>query len=141
MRRLQLDTISFLCCIAGMMAAAFFLILGIQSIGATGWGRLGIFFIPPSAATLLFILADLLALLRKKWVAWSWFSTISKCLCAGMLVKPLVRSLAMEIQSGISNFFFFLAIMVFLLISVVPSVWNIVRFARQKKDRNKNKNE
>lgn len=99
------------------MAAAFFLILGIQSIGATGWERLGIFFIPLSAATLLFILADLLALLRKKWVAWSWFSTISKCLCAGLIVRPLLRSLTEEIQSGISNFLFFLA-----------------------KDRNKNKN-
>lgn len=137
MKHTRMDILSFLCCLAGLAASLFFLILGVRSINAEGWGQLGIIFIPPSAAAIIFISADFLALLRKKWAAWSWSSTICKCLCAGLLIRPLSRNLATEIRGGVSNFYFYLMILIFLLVTVIPSVWNIIRLRKQKREKNR----
>lgn len=123
MKRTRMDILSMICCIAGLAVGSLFLVAGIRSIGAAGWAQFGVIYIPPSAAVILLALMDLMALLKKRWAAWSWFSTIVKCLWLVLLAKSL----------------FFIPLLFFMtaapvIVIAVPSVWNIIRLWKMKRD-------
>lgn len=122
-----MDTLSAVCCIAGLLAASLGLYAGIRSFGAEGLEKIGIIFIPRSIIAILVILADLLALVLKRWVIWSWVSTVIKWLCIVLFIKPLFQDLLYQLQYGVSNFFFDIMVIASLLILIIPSVWNIIR--------------
>lgn len=133
------DCISIVVFSIGLAIAGLFLILGLNSIGASGWGKLGLAFIPPSLLVIVILLLDFFAIKDCKWFAWSVVSLVIKSLCAITIIPYAWESfyllpLAFFEITYFLIFLFFAALLVFIAISTYPSIRNIVNISKRKRE-------
>ena len=128
----QLDRISIAVFSIEFAITGYFLILGLSSIGAIGWGKLGVFLIPPSLLAITILLLDLFAIKDCKWFAWSVASLAVKSLCL-MAIIPAIRYLLL--LTLVSPYSFWLFVMAFTFIALIfyPSIRNIININKRKR--------
>ena len=133
-------TISIVCCIVALLAALYGLMLGLGSIGASGWGALGVIFILPSIAALIIIVFDLLIAIDKikKGLSFSYHSSIIKIWIIIPIIKSTIFDFGYEMQYGVSNLSFDITLIVLLAIATVPSILNIIKLSKQNNKQPKN---
>ncbi len=130
-----LKIISIICEIIGLILSSFGLILGLLSIGASGWEGLGIIFILPSVIALLVILFDFLITLNniKKGLIYSCISSIFKIGIIACFILDAISEYKYEIKFGASNFNFDMIVIVTLTIVTIPSIFNLIKLIKIKK--------
>lgn len=126
--------ISIICSIIGLILSSYGLIISLQSIGADGWGRLGVIFIMPSVIALLVIVFDFLITLDKikRGLIYSCINSIIKIGIIGCFIPSTISDYNYEIEYGVSNLSFDLLIIVALTIITIPSILNIIKIIKSK---------
>lgn len=128
--------ISIICSIIGLILSSFGLIMGLQSIGAPGWGGLGVIFIMPSVIALLVILFDFLITLDKikKGLIYSCINSIIKIGIIACFIPTTINDYKYEMKLfGESNLDFDIIVIVSLTIVTIPSILNIIKLIKSKK--------
>ena len=127
--------ISIICSIIGLILSSFGLIMGLQSIGAPGWGGLGVIFIMPSVIALLVILFDFLITLDKikKGLIYSCINSIIKIGIMICFIPNTISEYKYEMEFGASNFEFDIIVIVALIIVTIPSILNSIKLVKLKK--------
>ena len=127
--------ISIICSIIGFVLALLGLIVGLQSIGADGWGQLGIIFIAPSVFALAIITLDFLITIDriKKGLVYSWISTLLKIGIIALFIPSTIYDYKQEMQSNLSNLDFDLLVIGLLIVVAIPSIMNIFKLVNKKK--------
>ena len=127
--------ISIICSIIGLILSSFGLIMGLQSIGAPGWGGLGVIFIMPSVIALLVILFDFLITLDKikKGLIYSCINSIIKIGIIACFIPTTISDYKYEMKFGVSNLDFDIIVIVLLIIVTIPSILNIIKLIKSKK--------
>lgn len=127
--------ISIICSIIGLILSSFGLITGLQSIGAPGWGGLGVIFIMPSLIAILVILFDFLITLDKikKGLIYSCFSSIIKTCILARFIPIVIYDCKYEMEFGVSNLDFDIIVIATLTMVSIPSILNIVKLIKSKK--------
>ena len=130
--------ISIICSVLGFIFSLFGLKLGLQSINADGWGRLGVIFIMPSILALLIIVIDFFITVGKikKGLIFSCISTLIKIGIIILLIPSTIYDYKYELEFGVSNFDFDLTLIVLLVIIAIPSVLNTIRLKFLRKSNN-----
>ena len=120
-----------------LVIAGLCLILGLGSIGAQGWGGLGVIFILPSLIAIGIIVLDLLVTIGKieDGFVYSIVSTAIKLLLFLALIPSLIYNIKYEIRFHISNLGFDIVLMLLLLVMAVPSVLNVLRKYKERKNK------
>lgn len=127
--------ISIICSIIGLILSSFGLIIGLQSIGAPGWGGLGVIFIMPSVIAFLVILFDFLITLDKikKGLIYSWINSIIKIGIIACFIPTAISDYKYEMKFGVSNLDFDIIVIVILTMITIPSILNIIKLIKTKK--------
>ena len=127
--------ISIICSIIGLNLSSIGLIMGLQSIGAPGWGGLGVIFIMPSVIALLVILFDFLITLdkTKKGLIYSCINSIIKIGIIACFIPTTISDYKYEMKFGASNLDFDIIVIVLLTIVTIPSILNIIKLIKSKK--------
>ena len=127
--------ISIICSIIGLILSSFGLINGFQSIGAPGWGGLGVIFIMPSVIALIVILFDFLITLDKikKGLIYSCINSIIKIGIIACFIPTAISDYKYEMKFGVSNLEFDIIVIVLLTIVTIPSILNIIKLIKSKK--------
>ena len=127
--------ISIICSIIGLIFSSFGLIMELQSIGAPGWGGLGVIFIMPSVIALLVILFDFLITLGKikKGLIYSCINSIIKIGIIACFIPTTISDYKYEMKFGVSNLDFDIIVIVLLTIVSIPSILNIIKLIKSKK--------
>lgn len=127
--------ISIICSIIGLNLSSIGLIMGLQSIGAPGWGELGVIFIMPSVIALLVILFDFLITLDKikKGLIYSCINSIIKIGIIACFIPTTISDYKYEMKFGASNLDFDIIVIVLLTIVTIPSILNIIKLIKSKK--------
>lgn len=128
-------TISIICSVIVFLFALFGLILGLQSINADGWGKLGVIFIMPSIFALLIIILDFLITIEKlkRGLVYSYISSLIKIGIIVLFIPSTIYNYKYEIKFGVSNLGFDLILIVLLMVSTIPSILNIIKLTISKK--------
>ena len=123
-------TISIICSLIVFLFALLGLILGLQSIGADGWGRLGVIFIMPSIFALLIIILDFLITIEKikRGLVYSYISSLIKIGIIVLFIPSTIYDYKYEI-----NLAFDLILIVLLMIAIIPSILNIIKLTISRK--------
>ena len=119
----------------GLVASGIALFLGLQSIGAAGFGALGVIFIAPSIIAIVIILLDLKVTKDEngKGLVFSIISSLAKIVLFIALIPSTIYSYNYEMRFGVSNLTFDLILEGLLLITAIPSIINAVRIIKEKK--------
>ena len=127
--------ISVICSIIGFIVSSFGLTMGLNSIGAPGWGGLGVIFIMPSILAFILVLFDFLISIDKikKGLTYSVISTLIKIGGIALLIPSTMYSFQQEMKGNLSNLQFDLTCIILLAIVAVPSILNTVKFINLKK--------
>lgn len=127
--------ISIICSIIGLIFSSFGLIMGLQSIGAPGWGGIGVIFIIPSVIALLVILFDFLITLDKikKGLIYSCINSIIKIGMIACFIPTTISDYKFDMKYGDSNLDFDIIVIVLLTIDTIPSILNIIKLIKSKK--------
>ena len=127
--------ISVICSVLGIILASFGLIVSLLSIGAEGFGRLGVIFIVPSLLALFIIILDFLIVIGKirKGLIYSWISCLVKIGVIIFFIPDTIYEFKYELQYGMSNLYFNLMVIFLLVIITIPSVFNIIKLNYLKK--------
>lgn len=127
--------ISIICSIIGFVLALYGLFAGLQSIGAEGFGQLGIIFIMPSILALVIITLDFLITIDriKKGLVYSWISTLLKIGIIALFIPSTIYDYNYEMQYGVSNLDFDLLVIGLLIVVAIPSIMNIFKLVNKKK--------
>lgn len=127
--------ISIICSIIGFVLALYGLFAGLQSIGAEGFGQLGIIFIMPSILALVIITLDFLITIDriKKGLVYSWISTLLKIGIIALFIPSTIYDYKQEMQSNLSNLDFDLLVIGLLIVVAIPSIMNIFKLVNKKK--------
>jgi len=130
-----LKVISIICSVIGLILSSFGFVMGLQSISAPGWGRLGVIFIMPSVITFIVILFDFLITLDKikKGLIYSCINSIIKIGIIVCFVPITIRDYKYEMRFGVSNLDFDIIAIVLLTIVTIPSILNIIKLIKSKK--------
>lgn len=138
----SLKGISVICSILGFILSLYGLISGLTSIGASGFGQLGIIFIMPSIFAFIIILLDYLITIDKikRGLIYSFISSLIKIGFIVIFIPSTLYDYKYEMQYGVSNFDFDLILIVSLLIVTIPSILNIIKLIN-KKGQEKTKND
>ena len=123
--------ISIICGIIGLILSTFGLIMGLQSIWASGWEKLGVIFIMPSVIAMLVIIFDFLITLDKikKGLIYSCINSIIKI---GIICCLLLAAIS-DYKFGASNLELYIIVIVGLIVITIPSVLNIIKLIKSKK--------
>ena len=124
--------ISIICSIIGLILSSSGLIMGFLSIGAPGWGGLGVIFIMPSVIALIVILFDFLITLDKikKGLIYSCINSIIKIGIIACFIPTAISDYKDEMKFGVSNY---IIVIVLLIIVTIPSILNIIKLIKLKK--------
>ena len=124
--------ISIICSIIGLILSLFGLIMGLQSIGAPGWGGLGVIFIMPSVIALLVILFDFLITLDKikKGLIYSCVNSIIKIGIIACFIPTTISDYKYGMKFGVSNLDFDIIVIALLTIVTIPSILNIIKLTK-----------
>lgn len=136
MKRFKISkVISIICSIIGLILSSFGLIIGLQSIGAPGWGGLGVIFIMPSVIAVLVILFDFLITLGKikKGLVYSCISSIIKIGIIACFIPTAISDYKYEMKFRVSSLGFDIMVIVVLTIVTIPSILNIIKLINSKK--------
>ena len=125
--------ISIICSTLGFILSLFGLKLSLQSIGADGWGQLGVIFIIPSVFALLIIVLDFLITVGKikKGLIYSCISCLIKIGIIILFIPSTIYDYKYELQYGVSNLDFDLILIVLLVIITIPSILNTIRLIKK----------
>ena len=128
------EVISIICSIIGLILSSYGLLMGLQSIGADGWGQLGVIFILPSIIALTVIVFDLLITVDKikRGFIYSCMNSIIKICIIGCIIPSIISDYKYEIKYGGSNLDFDLILIVALTIITVPSILNMAKLIKLK---------
>ena len=107
------EVISIICSIIGLILSSYGLLMSLQSIGADGWGQLGVIFI-------------------KRGFIYSCMNSIIKICIIGYVISSIISDYKYEIQYGVSNLDFDLILIVALTIITIPSILNMVKLIKSK---------
>lgn len=126
---------SMLFSVVGLVLAIFGLLIGLQSIGAEGWGQLGIIFIIPSILAVVIIVFDLLVTVGKikRGLIYSCISSIIKICIIIYFIPTTIYDYNYQMKYGVSNLSFDLILLALLILVTIPSVLNVVRLLKSKK--------
>lgn len=118
--------------IIGLFFSFIGLIMGLSSIGASGWEALGVIYILPSIIAFIIILFDFLITLNviKKGLIYSCISSVLKLVIIFCFIPPTLYELENEILYNLSNFDFDLTIVCSLFFVSIPSIINIIKLGR-----------
>ena len=119
----------------GLVASGIALFLGLQRIGAAGFGALGVICIAPSIIAIVIILLDLKVTKDENGngLVFSIISSLIKIVLFIALIPSTIYSYNYEMRFGVSNLTFDLILEGLLLITAIPSIINAVRIIREKK--------
>lgn len=128
------EVISIICSIIGLILSSYGLLMGLQSIGADGWGQLGVIFILPSIITLAIIVFDFLITVGKikRGFIYSCMNSVIKICIIGCIIPSIISDYKYEIKYGGSNLDFDLILIVALTIITVPSILNMAKLIKLK---------
>lgn len=128
--------ISIICSILGFILSLYGLTVGLQSIGAYGWGQLGVIFITPSVIALIIILLDFLIAVDKikRGLIYSCISSLIKIGIIVCIIPNIIYDYKYEVQYGASNLDFALILIGSLTIVSIPSILNIIKLITFKKN-------
>lgn len=128
------QVISIICSIIGLILSSYGLLMSLQSIGADGWGQLGVIFIIPSTIALTVIVFDFLITVGKikGGFIYSCINSIIKICIIGYVISSIISDYKYEIQYGVSNLDFDLILIVALTIITIPSILNMVKLIKSK---------
>ena len=128
------EVISIICSIIGLILSSYGLLMSLQSIGADGWGQLGVIFILPSIIALTVIIFDFLITVGKikRGLIYSCTNSIIKICIIGYVISSIISDYKYEIQYGVSNLDFDLILIVALTIITIPSILNMVKLIKSK---------
>lgn len=128
--------ISIICSIVGLIISLYGLLAGLESIGATGFGGIGVIFISPSIIALIIIILDLLITVDKikKGLVYSCISSLIKIVIIICFIPSTIYSFKYEVEYGVSNLSFDLLIIFLLVIILIPSILNIIKLIKFKKN-------
>lgn len=128
-------TISIVCSLIVFLFALLGLITGLQSIGADGWGQLGVIFIMPSIFALLIIILDFLITIEKikKGLVYSYISSLIKIGGIVLFIPSTIYDYKYEMKFGVSNLNFDLILIVLLIVAIIPSILNIIKLTILRK--------
>ena len=103
-----LKVISIMCSIIGLIISLFGLIMGLSSIGESGFEGIGVIFIMPAVIVLLVILFDFLITIDKvkSGLIYSCINSLIKISIIACLIPIVISEYNYEIKFGISNFGF-----------------------------------
>lgn len=126
--------ISIICSIIGLILASYGLLMSLQSIGADGWGQLGVIFIMPSIIALTVIVFDFLITVGKikRGLIYSCINSLIKICIIGCVIPSTIYDYKYEIKYGVSNLYFDLILIVALTIITIPSILNITKLIKLK---------
>lgn len=129
--------ISIICSLIVFLSASLGLMLGLRSIGADGWDKLGVIFIMPSIFSLLIIILDFFITIEKikRALVYSYFSSLIKIGIIVLFIPSTIYDYKYEIEYGVSNLRFDFTLIVLLMIATIPSVLNIMKLTTSKKSR------
>ena len=127
--------ISVICCILVFILSLIGLIVGLQSIGSEGWGKLGVIFIMPSVIALVIIILDFLITVDKikRGLVYSCISCLIKIGSIALVIPSTIYDYKYEMQYGVSNLDFDLLLISLLIIFTIPSFLNIIKLISLKK--------
>ena len=130
-----LKVISIICNVIGLILSSFGFVMGLQSISAPGWGRLGVIFIMPSVIAFIVILFDFLITLDKikKGLIYSCINSIIKIGIIACFIPTTISDYKYEMRFGVSNLDFDIIAIVLLTIVTIPSILNIIKLIKSKK--------
>ena len=130
-------TISIICGIVGIIVSLAALMVGLRSIGASGWNQLGVLLIAPAIIALVIIVLDFLITIDKikKGLTYSYISSAIKIGIILLLIPSTISEYKNEIGTGISNFDLVLNLILILIMILIPSIFNIIKFKHQKKSK------
>lgn len=131
--------ISIICSIVGLIISLYGLLAGLESIGATGFGGLGVIYILPSIIALIIIILDLLITVDKikKGLVYSCISSLIKIVTIICFIPSTIYNFKYEAEYGVSNLSFDLLIIFLLVIILIPSILNIIKLIKFKKNSKK----
>lgn len=123
------------CGILGLLISGYGLTIGLLSIGASGFGGIGVIFILPSIFAFLIIGFDYLITIDKikRGLIYSFISTIIKIGIIAYFIPALVDDIKYEMEHHASNMTFDIIVLVSLAIITIPSILNIVKLIKAKK--------
>ncbi len=127
--------ISIICCLIGIALSLYGLVIGLESLNATGLGRIGVIFIWPSALALIIILFDLLIAIDmiKRGLIYSYISCLIKIAVIVYDIPSLIRDIIFGIKNGFFLVEFNLAFFAILIIITIPSILNIKKIISRRK--------
>lgn len=130
-----LKVISIMCSIIGLIISLFGLIMGLSSIGESGFEGIGVIFIMPAVIVLLVILFDFLITIDKvkSGLIYSCINSLIKISIIACLIPIVISEYNYEIKFGISNFGFVMVIIIILTMITIPSILNIIKLIKLKK--------
>ena len=125
--------ISIICSVIGFGIFFYLLIVGLESINATGWDRLGVIFIGPAIIGLIIILLDFLITIRviKKGLIYSYISSLIKIILIGICIYWLFEEYRYMKINNLSNFYDYLIIFIILILFLIPLIINIIKLKKK----------
>ena len=117
----KLKILSIFCSAIGLCFSLFLLVIGLQSIGAEGWDKLGIIFIIPAIIGSIIIILDILVTIDK-FKRGFFYSLISS------IIKIVIMIIL--ISDGMNEYFIY-----YFIIVTIPSIIHMYKlFFWQKND-------
>lgn len=126
--------ISIVCDVIGFFPSLWMLMMGLYSIGDSGLGGLGVIFILPGALAVGTIAIDFLITIDtiKKGYVYSYMVTITRLGIAALFIPSLIYSIQQEMIGNMSNLGFDLVVILVLVITAIPSIFNIIKLKNKK---------
>lgn len=123
------------CGILGLLLSGYGLTVGLLSIGASGFGGIGVIFILPSIIAFLIIGFDYLITIDKikKGLIYSFISSLIKIGIIAIFIPALIKDIKYEMQYHASNTTFDIIVIIGLIIITIPSILNIIKLIKAKK--------
>ena len=99
--------ISIICSIVGLIISLYGLLAGLESIGSTGFGGLGVIYILPSIIALIIIILDLLITVDKikKGLVYSCISSLIKIVTIICFIPSCHLHAALDNNTSITDLF------------------------------------
>ena len=131
--------ISIICGLLGFILSLLGLTFGLQSIGAEGWGQLGVIFIMPSVIALIIIVLDCLITVNiiKRGLIYSCISSLIKIGIIVLFIPNTIYNYKYEMKYGVSNLDFDLILIFLLTIVAIPSILNTIKLISLRKNKNR----
>lgn len=127
--------ISVICSAIGLAISLYYLVIGLQSIGSSSWGGLGVILILPTIIALLIITLDLAITFGKikNGLIFSCVSSAIKNFLMTFFVSRAIKDFKFQLKYGTSNFIVDILAVMSLIIVALPSVFNIIDVLSHKK--------